>query len=97
MLNWALSPLMREIVEAAERLGGGGRRADIVEEAARRGESGRHGAEAHFAQGFVELIDRGILRRDREATQMLWLTDEAWVERGHRGPPPRSSQMGLFG
>jgi hypothetical protein len=98
MLNWQLSPLMRQIVEAAERMGGGGTDADLSREAASRGESGYHGDHAHFAKAYRELEDRGILRRERMGDRLLWwLTEEAWRERGHGGPPPRTQQIGLFG
>ena len=98
MLNWQLSPLMRAIVDAAERLGGGGTDAELSREAASRGESGRDTDHAHFAKGYRELEARGILRRERMGERLYWwLTDDAWRERGHAGPMPGLNQMGLFG
>lgn len=96
MINWQLSPLMRALVDAAERMGGGGREKDIYREAASRGESGRHGDDAHFAKGIRELETRGIFRSERMGEgRYWWLTEEAWRDRGHSGPAPASQQMGL--
>lgn len=98
MLNWDLTPLMAALVEAAEALGGGGRETDIVGQAASSGENGRYGADAHFAKGVRELETRGIFRGDRFGTARHWyLTDQAWAERGHTGPPPRTQQLGMLG
>jgi hypothetical protein len=98
MLDWNLSPLMRAIVDAAERMGGGGTDAELSREAASRGESGRDSDHAHFAKGYRELEARGILRRERMGDRLCWwLTETAWRERGHDGPMPGTQQMGLFG
>ncbi len=97
-LNWTLTPLMREIVEACERFGGGGRDAEISHAAAARGETGRVGDHAHFAKGYRELEARGILRRERTISGLYWwLTETAWRERGHEGDAPGTAQMGLLG
>jgi hypothetical protein len=96
-LNWELSPLMRAIVDAAERMGGGGTDAELSREAASRGESGRDSDHAHFAKGYRELERRGILRRERVGERLCWwLTEEAWRERGHAGSAPGTAQIGLF-
>jgi hypothetical protein len=97
-LNWALSPVMTAIVEAAERMGGGGRDAELSREAASQGEAGRDTDHAHFAKGYRELETRGILRSEWQGRARHWyLTAEAWEERGHTGPAPGTAQMGLLG
>jgi hypothetical protein len=96
-LNWQLTPLMRAIVEAAERLGGGGRDAELSREAASRGESGRDTDHAHFAKGYRQLEERGILRRDWQGDALCWwLTEQAWRDRGHGGPAPGTAQLGML-
>ena len=97
MLNWQLTPLMRELIDGIERLGGGGRESVIAEEASSRGESGDYGADAHFAKALRELEARGILRREMVITaRYWWMTEAAWRERGHRGPAPAFPQTPLF-
>jgi hypothetical protein len=96
-LDWRITPLMLSAVEAAERLGGGGRESELAREAASRGETGRYGDAAHFAKGLRALRDRGIFRTERLGRAQMWyLTDQAWAERGHHGPPPRLSQEAMF-
>jgi hypothetical protein len=97
MLNWDLTPLMGALVEAAERMGGGGREADLYRAAASEGETGRYGDAAHFAKGLRELEDRGIFRSTwLGSAKQWWLTDEAWRDRGHASPAPGHDQAGLF-
>jgi hypothetical protein len=98
MLNWNLSPLMTAIVEAAERMGGGGRDSELSAEAASRGEGGRDTDHAHFAKGYRELEARGILRSEWfGSARYWWLTAEAWADRGHEGPAPGTAQLGMLG
>jgi hypothetical protein len=97
-LNWTLTPLMWALVEAAERLGGGGRETELAREAAAHGESGHYGDDAHFAKGIRELEARGIFRGEIQGTARLWwMTDQAWLDRDHDGPAPGTQQLGLLG
>jgi hypothetical protein len=95
-LNWNLSPPMAALVEALERLGGRAATTRVEAEASSRGENSRHGPHSHFGKAWTELKARGIVRDEREAGVMRCLTETAWAERGHDGPPPRSPQEGLF-
>lgn len=96
MLNWDLSPIMRAICNALDRLGGVARWADLSREAGLE-EQGEHGDQAHFAKGTQELERRGILESWlRGDARMFQWSEAAWRERGRTGPPPRDQQIGLL-
>lgn len=96
-LNWTLSPLMRAVTDALDRLGGVARESDLHREAASRGEGGPYGDQAHFAKGTRELKDRGILATEMVGdARMYMFSPEAWADMGRSGEPPRSQQLGML-
>lgn len=94
MLNWNLTPPMRALVDALERLGGSAHHARLVEEAARSGENSAYGPNAHFGKAVYELRDRGITRGEMMGDSRMWyFTEAAARERGYTAP---ASPEGLF-